>query len=250
MPNVFIGTSGFQYWHWQKVFYPNHLKPKDYLKFYARYFLTVEINSSFYHIPHQKTIKNWLSQTSKDFVFSFKMSRFVTHFGKLDSEVKSFKLFFNALKPLTNSPIKHLILIQTPVSFKINLEKLKKFIKNLPKNFLYAFEFRHPSWFCSKLYQIFKKENFALVLSDNPLKNKTQHLWPYVNIDTANFFYIRFHGSKILFTSSYSDKELKFYAQLIKEKLKKQMKVFCYFNNDAKGYAIENALFLKKLLKI
>lgn len=250
MNKIFIGTSGFLYQHWLGNFYPMNLKEDAFLSFYAQKFNTVEINSSFYHIPRQKTIKNWLLQTPKNFIFSFKMSRFVTHFGKLDPKVASFKLFFEALKPVLNEKIKHLILIQLPSSFKLNLEKLKTFINSLPKDFLYAFEFRHQSWFCQEVYQIFKKKNIAVVLSDSPIKNNNfqNRLWPYVEVETANFFYIRFHGSKRLFASSYSNQELEFYAKLIKQKIKKNMRVFCYFNNDAEGYAIENALKLKNLL--
>ncbi len=143
--------------------------------------------------------------------------------------MKSFSLFFEALKPLAASPPKHLVLIQTPASFKANLEKLKNFLKAIPKTFLYAFEFRHWSWFCEETYQILRKFNTAVVLADSPIKQlqsvkisqsqlksaitnssesnqfqpiPTERLWPYVNVDTASFFDIRFHGSKRLFASS------------------------------------------------
>lgn len=289
MADIFIGTSGFLYSHWIGDFYPENLKRENFLSFYAKHFQTVEINSSFYHLPRQKTVENWLKQVPKDFIFSFKMSRFVSHFGKLDPKVKSFPLFFEAIKPLAVSPTKHLVLIQTPSSFKVNAKKLKNFLKHLPQKFLYAFEFRHQSWFCKEVYEILKKHNAAVVLADSPIKRKSEarnpksetmtkiqnqndqnvlnfensnlefvsnfdirisdlnnRLWPYVAVGTASFFYIRFHGSKQLFASSYSDEELKFYAMLIKEKIKRGMKVYCYFNNDAEGAAVSDA---KRLLK-
>lgn len=257
MANFFIGTSGFLYSHWLGRFYPSNLNRQDFLNFYSQNFNTVEINASFYHIPKTKTIKTWLEKTPKNFVFSFKMSRFVTHFGKLDPKVKSFDLFFEAIEPLAKKPARHLVLIQTPSSFKANPEKLKNFLDCLPKTFLYAFEFRHPSWFCKEIYEILKKFNAAVVLSDSPIKKisnfnhqnfEQNRLWPYVNVETASFFYIRFHGSKRLFASSYTDKELKFYAKLIREKVKRGIDVYCYFNNDAEGSAIKDAKKLKEFL--
>jgi uncharacterized protein YecE (DUF72 family) len=243
MAKVLIGTSGFYYPHWFGNFYPQDLKKAELLSFYSQRFNTVEINSSFYHILKPKTVENWSKKVPKDFVFTFKMSRFVTHVKKLACEKESLNLFFNSLFTLKSSKTKQLVLIQLPPSLKINREKLINFIGMLPKNFLYAFEFRHQSWFADDIYKILKKFNMAVVLSDSP-----NHLWPYVNIETANFFYIRFHGSKRLFSSSYSDRELKFYAKLIKEKLKRGMNVYAYFNNDAEGRAVENAKKLKSLL--
>ena len=123
------------------------------------------------------------------------------------------------------------------------------FINFLPKTFLYAFEFRHQSWFTNEIYKILQQNNCAVVLSDSPKDRDNTRLWPYENIDTADFFYIRFHGSQSLYNSSYTNKELKFYAKLIKEKQKNGQAVYAYFNNDAAGFAIENAKKLKNLLK-
>lgn len=249
-PNVFIGTSGFYYPHWVGNFYPEDIKKDELLSFYSQRFNTVEINSSFYHTLKPKTVGNWIKNVPADFVFSFKMSRFVTHIKKLACEKESLDLFFNSLatfkssKPSqTRSKSKPLILVQTPPSLKINEERLIDFIEMLPKNFLYAFEFRHQSWFCESIYKILKKVNAAVVLSDNP-----RGVWPHVNVEITNFFYIRFHGSKKLFSSSYTNEELKFYAKLIKEKLEKGMNVFAYFNNDAEGWAVKNAKTLKSFL--
>ncbi len=256
MTKIFIGTSGFYYPHWVGNFYPEDLKRDETLSFYSKYFNTVEINSSFYHILKPKTVENWISQVPKDFVFSFKMSRFITHIKRLAVEEKSLDVFFKCLNPLKNKKTKTLVLIQTPPSLKGDKIKLIRFIKILPRDFLYAFEFRHQSWFSDDFYEVLKNHNAALVLSDSSIKNgllkknkSDQRLWPYVNVDTASFFYIRFHGSQSLFRSSYNDEELKFYSQLIKEKIQKGMAVYAYFNNDAEGWAVENANRLKKFIE-
>lgn len=285
MATVHIGTSGFYYPHWIGDFYPQNLPKNKLLSYYVKFFDTVEINSSFYHLPKEETVKNWKKISSADFIpllrkprpsmgedeagkeeaetpretppfhgqrgfiFSFKISRFISHIKRLNPDKKAVDLFFNRLKSFENTKNKHLILIQTPSNLKINSSRLMSFITFLPKTFLYAFEFRHQSWFTNEIYEILQQNNCAVVLSDSPKDEDNTRLWPYENIDTADFFYIRFHGSQSLYSSSYTNKELKFYAKLIKEKQQNGQAVYAYFNNDAAGFAIENAKKLKNLLK-
>lgn len=63
--NIHIGTSGWSYPHWQEIFYPADLKKGEWLKFYSQCFDCVELNTSFYHLPHPKSIVNWVSQTRR-----------------------------------------------------------------------------------------------------------------------------------------------------------------------------------------
>lgn len=86
----FIGCSGYYYNHWIKLFYPENLAKKDWLPFYAKTFKTVEINSTFYHMPAPTTVINWYKITPDDFTFTLKGNRYITHLKKLtiDSELK------------------------------------------------------------------------------------------------------------------------------------------------------------------
>lgn len=245
---VFIGTSGFYYFHWIGKFYPEDLPRNQVLTFYSQHFNTVEINSSFYHFPRKTTVQNWVNAVTENFVFSFKMHKSITYLKKLKPEMKLLDKFFSSLEPVKNK--KTLILIQLPASFKKDLQKLEIFTKLLPENFFFAFEFRHISWFENDVYEILKKRNIAIVLADSPIKKGGSTLWPKKDVETANFCYIRFHGSKSLYRSSYSKEELKTYAQLITQKVKKGLQVFAYFNNDAEGHAVENAKMLKEFLNI
>jgi uncharacterized protein YecE (DUF72 family) len=65
---------------------------------------------------------------------------------------------------------------------------------------------------------------------------------------TSNFVYLRLHGGEVLYASNYSDKELSQWAEKIQGWIEKNKIVFVYFNNDAYGFAIKNALTLKKLI--
>jgi len=290
---IYIGTSGWQYYHWKGKFYPEDLPSKDFLKFYSKYFNTVEVNTSFYHFTKKSTFEKWVTQINTDFerintdknyqrinsdskriktdkdnthksvsnqhksvnfLFSIKLHRLFTHFRKLKlnkddkrilkETIESYKVLGKNLGP---------ILIQLPPSLKKDLKVLEKFLKNFEIRGLtriktrmnadkisikLAIEFRHKSWLDKETYDFLKKKKVAFVISDSPR-------WPTDIVKTTDFVYIRFHGKPKLFASKYEKEELQRYAKEIK-KLKPKT-LFAYFNNDAEGYAVEDALEFQKL---
>jgi len=239
--NLFIGTSGWVYSHWDGIFYLEDLPSKDKLKYFSQHFKTTEINYSFYHLPRPSTYQKWYSQVPADFIFAVKTSRFITHIKRLNGVQKAWRQFLENALYLKEKlgPI----LFQFPPSFKVNTEnaqRLENFLKTINNqqltinNLRFAFEFRHQSWCNKKVYNLLKKYNIAWVIADSPS-------YPKAEVVTANFIYIRLHGSKVLFTSNYTKKELSSLAQKIKKWLKQNLDVYAYFNNDFSGYAIENA---------
>jgi len=245
MPKAFIGTSGFSYSHWQGVFYPDDLPQKEWLRYYSQYFDTVEINATFYHQMRSKTFKKWRETVGPDFVFSIKASRFITHIKKLKNCQEPLERLMEGVKKLriTNYELritKNVILFQLPAHWQVNTERLKEFVEILPREFRFAFEFRDQSWLCSEVYEILKQANCALVIQDSPY-------WPTSEVITADFTYLRFHGSKRLYSSCYGERELENWAGKIKKWMEEGLAVYCYFNNDAMGYAVENAKRLKEL---
>lgn len=83
LPGLFIGTSGWSYKHWSGIFYPENIKPGQYLEHYLTKFDFVELNSSFYHLPKETTIAGWMQRTPDNFKFCPKLSRFITHQKRL-----------------------------------------------------------------------------------------------------------------------------------------------------------------------
>lgn len=234
-----IGTSGWSYAHWQGLFYPDKLPKEKWLEYYCQHFDTVELNSSFYHLPPPKTFENWYERTPKGFVFSVKGSRFISHILKLnDAREPLQKLLTNTagLKEKLGP-----ILFQLPPNFELDLERLKKFLKILPADKRFTFEFRHESWFCSEVYNLLRKNNFALTISDTPK-------YPLVFEVTADFVYVRLHGHEALYASKYLQTELSEWAKKIKNWLANDLDVYAYFDNDAHAHAIQNAQELKELI--
>lgn len=237
MPKVWIGTSGWSYEHWKNgVFYPEDWKEHQ-LKYYQKFFDTVELNASFYHLPKKKTFENWRELVPENFIFAVKGSRYITHIKKLKEVEEPLNRLLDRARGLEDKlgPI----LFQFPPSWEIKLERLKKFLKLLPEDQRFTFEFRHPSWFCPEVYQLLSQYNAALALADTPN-------YPLVEEITTDFVYIRLHGHQQLYGSEYSQKELEKWAQKVNNWGRE---TFVYFDNDAQGYAPKNAQELKEIIE-
>lgn len=237
---TYIGTSGYIYNHWGNgVFYPAFLKKDKWLEFYCKYLYSVELNVSFYRLPSIAAFKGWYKRTPKAFRFAVKGSRFITHVKRLKDPKEPLSLFFGRAKELKEKL--SVVLWQLAPQFKLNLERLEEFTAELKKHpsCRHTFEFRHESWFCDDVYKLLKKANMAVCKAD----------WPEYSKDapvTADFLYVRRHGTAgQLYGGCYSDEQLKEDILFIKRGKKD---AYIYFNNDAHGWAVKNAIRIKELL--
>jgi len=234
-PAIHIGTSGWSYKHWKKIFYPEGLKQTDWLKFYADHFATTEINTSFYHLPATATTAHWKEKSPADFIFCPKMSRYLTHMKKLNDPEESMERFFDSFVPLKRKigPV----LVQLPASLGFHLDKAENFYKLCKKQYGYyrfAMEVRHDSWLSDESIALMKKYNIAFVISQSGTG------FPYAELVTAQHIYVRLHGPGALYASNYSDEQLMEFATLFKKWKADGHSVWAFFNNDIFGYAFEN----------
>ncbi|MCF7917181.1 MAG: DUF72 domain-containing protein [Candidatus Omnitrophica bacterium] len=236
---IHIGTSGWHYKHWANNFYPKNLKSDQFFAYYLKKFNTVEINNSFYQLPQKNTLQEWERKAPNDFIFSVKASRYITHLKKLKDPQESTKKFFKAIKPLGEKigPI----LFQLPPAWKLNAERLENFLKILPKNYKYTFEFRNSKWFDQEIYQLLKKHNAAFCIYDLAGNLSPEKV-------TADFIYVRLHGPGKAYQGDYGKRKLKNWAKHFSRWRKNKKEIFCYFDNDQAGFAAKNALELKKLI--
>lgn len=239
MSKSYIGTSGWNYPHWQGIFYPKDLNQGNWLEHYAKFFNAVELNVTFYRLVQKKTFHNWRKRTPKEFSFVAKGSRFITHIKRINSVKKSLNLFIDNVVELKEKLAA--MLWQFPPSFKEDHKRLESFFKALNKTKIrQVFEFRHGSWFKKETYALLKKYNACLCIAHSAR-------FPCAKEVTADFLYLRFHGSDSLYSSNYFDRELKEWADFAKKHKNKD--IFAFFNNDAYAYAIKNALKFKELLE-
>jgi len=239
MTEYYIGTSGWHYEHWRGLFYTEKLAKPKWLEFYAQHFNTVELNNSFYHLPSEKAFVNWRQSSSRGFVFAVKVSRFITHIKRLKNVEEPLQNFLSRANFLQDKlgPL----LYQLPPGIKRNDETLESFLSILPRQYCHVFEFRHESWIDDGVFDILKRYNAGLCIFDMP-----DFTCPVVA--TADFAYVRFHGSTGLYWSCYSDEELADWAKRIAELGKNVKVVYIYFNNDAGAYAVRNAKTLAQFL--
>lgn len=250
-PKILVGCSGWIYKDWAERFYPPDLADSEKLKYYAGHFNTVEVNNSFYRLPTEQAFQNWASQVPSRFIFAVKLSRFLTHVKRLKPD------------PATNEGVdrfcsraRHLkakfgvALVQLPANFRASetkIENLAEQFKHAEQKydmtFRLALECRHESWFSNQIFERLRRLNIAMVINSSP---KTT--WPFTCEQTADFAYIRFHGSKRLYSSSYTDKELEKWAAFIKNDLQYAKVIYCFFNNDKSAKAVENAVRLRRLI--
>lgn len=239
---IHIGTSGWVYPHWTGVFYPSELPSDEKLTFYSQHFSTVEINSSFYHLPREMTFVNWAKKVPEDFIFAVKGSSFITHRKRLIDVEEPVRTFLERAKFLGKKlgPI----LWQMPPSLKYNKKRMEKFFQLLLRKFKYAIEVRHPSFLNKEFFELLKKYQIAFCMADTPR-------FPYAEEITGDFIYLRLHGHEELYASKYSEKQLKDYATKFLKWQKAGVKeIFCYFDNDFQGFAVKNALQLKNFVGV
>jgi uncharacterized protein YecE (DUF72 family) len=184
-----IGCSGWSYTSWKGPFYPPNLDNSDWLRFYSQVFDYVEIDSSFYRIPDQFMVKNWVKRTPDNFRFTAKFPKMITHDKYLVDVEEEVELFLDNMGPLRDKTLA--LLIQLPPSMEIipGLEGLRNLLPLLDNGFRYAVEVRHHSWFQDLAYNFFADNDICLVWSQLA-KLRTP---PIV---TTDFLYVRFIGDR------------------------------------------------------
>jgi len=247
MHKAFFGTSGWSYKEWVGPFYKDERRMFSY---YAQFFDTVEINSTFYRYPSKSTIYGLNRTSPRGFIFSAKLPRRITHEKKMDAE-KNIKndlmRFLELLEPLNASGKLGCILIQLPPKFTYDrdAEKLNEFLGMIPDGYEFAVEFRNPSWMREETWRMLREHNVAYCVVDEP------SLPPEVHV-TANFAYFRWHGRnrRPWYNYCYSEDELKEWVPKLKKAGEKAEKVYGYFNNHFHGYAVENCIELMQMLNL
>jgi len=216
------------------------LPKSKWLEFYACSFSTVELNNSFYHLPSEKAFANWRDSSPQGFVYAVKVSRFITHIKKLRNVEEALEKFLERARLLGGKlgPL----LYQLPPSLHRNDSVLELFLSMLPRDLSHVFEFRHESWLDKGVFDLLRKYNAGFCIYDMPDLTTPLEV-------TADFVYVRFHGSTSLYGGSYSDEELSGWAKNISKLARGKKAVYIYFNNDDEAFAVQNALTLAQMLK-
>lgn len=237
-----IGTSGWSYDHWQDVLYPAGLPARDRLAIYTDSFDTVELNSSFYRWPRTDSFRRWHERLPAGFRMAVKAPRGLTHAKRLYEPEVWIGRITQSLRALEPDP---LLLVQLAPAHERDDARLDYFLSCLPRELRVAVEFRHPSWHSDDVLDLLERHGAAYcVMSGARL--------PCILRTTATFAYLRLHGpdDHNLYAGSYSDTDLAWWADRIREWDATGHDVFAYFNNDGDGNAVRNARTLRQILQV
>jgi uncharacterized protein YecE (DUF72 family) len=238
---IHVGTSGWSYDHWQGVLYPDRTPVAKRRDFYVAHFRTVELNASFYRWPRDTTFAMWRERTPDGFTFAVKAPRGLTHAKRLLAPETWLERMEAALEKLGDRL--GAVLVQLPPDLEADLPRLDHFMARCPARWRVAVELRHPSWDREDTFALLERHGAAYCVMSGA------HL-PCVLRATARFVYVRLHGPDPhhLYAGSYSDDDLHWWAERIREWADAGRDVFAYFNNDGHGHAVRNADTLRALL--
>ncbi len=237
---ILIGTSGWHYNHWKGPFYPGDMKTKDFLPYYAHRFETTEINNTFYSLPQENTLKQWQSRVKRDFVFSVKASRYITHMKKLKDPEAGLSRFLPIVKALGKNlgPV----LFQLPPKWNCNADRLKQFLEVLDGyEHQWVFELRNRSRLNDEVLKLLSDYGAALCIYDMEQEVSPKEI-------TTDFTYVRLHGPGDKYHGEYDTQALAGWAGAFSSWAAKGIRVYCYFDNDEQGFAPRDALRLKSML--
>jgi uncharacterized protein YecE (DUF72 family) len=236
-----VGTSGWSYDHWAGFLYPVGTPVSKRLAVYTAEFDTVELNASFYRWPKDSTFAGWRQRLPDGFTMSVKAHRGLTHFRRLKSPEEWVERFERCWRELGDR--REMLLVQLHPQQQRDDARLEYFLGCMPDWIPVAVEFRHPSWDSEGVYELLERHGAAYVVTSGANL-------PCVLRATATTAYVRMHGpdAESLYAGSYSDDDLRWWADRIGEWDGQGRDVLVYFNNDGHGYAVQNARTLRTML--
>jgi len=257
MGSILVGTSGYSYADWVGSFYPEDIDKKDQLTYYSREFNTVEINFTYYSLPHPRIFENMSKKVTGDFIFSVKAHSSITHTRDIREE--EILKFTDSLSPLASQNRLGPILLQFPWAFKFsrsNLDYLSR-VREIFSGLELCAEFRNSSWLGDATISHLKSLDMGFCNVDEP---GLEGLLPPTSIATSSTGYIRFHGrnssnwwrpkqSYMRYDYLYNAEELGEWVPRVREVTANTGKTFIYFNNHYKAQAVRSAKILQGLME-
>ena len=236
-----IGTSGWSYDHWADVLYPPGLPVAKRLARYVEEFDTVELNASFYRWPKDATFEGWRRRLPDGFTMSVKAQRGLTHYRRLRSPEPWVERFERSRTALGDR--REALLVQPHPALERDDARLEYFLACMPDGIPVAMELRHPSWDDTAVYDDART-------TPRGVRGDERRRAESVPRATSDLVYIRMHGppQDSIYAGSYTDDDLRWWADRIPVGASEGRRVLVYFNNDLGGHAIRNARKLKDLV--
>jgi uncharacterized protein YecE (DUF72 family) len=233
MSGFHVGTMGWSYDFWKGSFYPEGLDSSSFLAFYSSKFDTVEVDSTFYRIPRESTVKSWKDETPMGFVFSLKFPQIITHVKMLKDCEEETRVFLERAEVLGEKL--GALLLQFPFAFRVeHVPLLKEFLGNLPKEHRYAVEVRNKHLLNDEFYSVLRANGVALAWVDSVSM-------PLATEVTSDFLYVRWEGDRKRVNGTLGKTEIdrsnetNQWVQRLKPLMDRRTAVFGYFSKYYSG---------------
>ena len=253
--SILVGTSGYSFPDWVGPFYPPGMKSSDFLAFYAQHFNGVEVNSTYYRVPHPRVLDMMQRKTPPGFRFVVKLNQAMTHENSNDPNL--YRDFHAILEPLKAAGKYDALLAQFPWSFRKtqeNVDHLRRLRDYFPGEPLFA-EFRNRSWVTPQLEGDLTALDVGYCAVDEP---KLEGLMPPITLRTSADAYVRFHGRNtaewwgggpLRYDYDYKENELKEWMGRVTQLAEQARRTYLFFNNCHAGQAARNAKLMEELLR-
>jgi uncharacterized protein YecE (DUF72 family) len=255
-----IGPAGWSYPDWEGIVYPAR-KQRGFhaAEYLAQYFDTIEINTSFYHPPQARMVKDWVRRVehNSNFKFTAKLWKRFTH--ERSSDRQDEKVFKESVAPLAEANRLGALLLQFPWSFK-NEKENREYMGGLIMLFMeypLVVEVRHSSWNQPEIFQLLENLGVGFCNIDQPLIGRSLGATAQA---TAPVGYVRLHGRNYdqWFSSGdhpeerynyyYSLEELEPWVDRIEGVAQRTDATYVVTNNHFRGKAVANALQLVSMV--
>jgi uncharacterized protein YecE (DUF72 family) len=256
---VSVGTCGYSYREWIGAFYPPRIRSQEMLAWYARFFPTVEIDSTYYGVPTAAKTASMARRTPDGFTFTAKAPGTLTH-APLDAGEPSLAdapLFREGVAPLVAAGKLAVVLLQFPNGFRPgpraerHLERLREALPGLP---LVA-EFRHRDWQANPTLELLASLGIGWCNVDEP--GFETLLRPAADV-VGDVAYVRFHGRNAKtwwkgdaaerYFYSYTAQELQPWVERVADMASASSQAYVFFNNHRFGHAASNAATFAQML--
>lgn len=263
LDHLLLGSCSFTAEGWETSFYPTGIKKSAYLRYYAEQFDSVEVDSTFYRIPSENTVRGWHEQTPERFLFACKVPQSITHESCLidcDDQLRAFLNVMSGLKHklgpmLFQFPYFNRKTFARPAEF---LDRLRAFLPKLPSDFRFALEIRNKAWVGPELLDLLRKYNVAFTLIDHPWMSRPSELLRKGDTVTSDFVYIRLLGDRYAIeelTKTWDKtvvdrrRELMEWSAVVDSLLSRELRVYTYVNNHFAGHSPETMRQFLEMLR-
>jgi uncharacterized protein YecE (DUF72 family) len=227
-----LGTSGFAYDEWRGTFYPEEIKPRQMLAYYAARFGSVEINYTFRKVPSERTLLAWRDGVPDGFRFTLKANARITHWRRLADAGEDVRAFLRLASLLEDRL--GVVLFQCPPNLQLDRDLLSRFLDELPPGGRFAMEFRHPSW--GEARGLVSDRGVAWCSAETDEQAVSE-------LVGEPFAYLRLRKTR------YPRVEMAEWAERIRGALDAGRDVWCYFKHEEKGKGPRYARQLARLLR-